>query len=222
MPLVHIWLSESLYHFHWIFYYNYSLVRDRPWDMLQLWTNLFLNRRFNIKRNTINRSVYAVVVDLLSYIIALKNVQRPVKRGTNKSQVFGNGKTIAIMLDDRSNTAVLYSHLEIWHMPSLCGFVFRCWWPQSLVVFIVKLLQMQWLSPDSVKANWTRSRPKRCVGSWPYSNSKTFTEIDFQNSLRGGNSACPGLFWSLGNQWIPFTQSRKAVSISTKSDVSNS
>ncbi len=34
------------------------------------------------------------------------------------------------------------------------------------------------------------------------------------------NSACLELFWSLGNHWIPYTQSQKAITSSTKSDVS--
>ncbi len=34
----------------------------------------------------------------------------------------------------------------------------------------------------------------------------------------GANDACARLFWSLGNWWIPYTQSRKAILISTKSD----
>ncbi len=48
-----------------------------------------------------------------------------------------------------------------------------------------------------------------------YSVSRT---IEPNKTPSGGSSgACPGLFWSLGNRWIPCTQSWKAISISTKS-----
>ncbi len=51
-----------------------------------------------------------------------------------------------------------------------------------------------------------------------YSVSRTLGTNETPSGGGGGHGACPGLFWSLGNQRIPYTQSRETGSISTKSD----
>ncbi len=60
-----------------------------------------------------------------------------------------------------------------------------------------------------------------CRGSTDYLRTKTAQYMVQQYPVRGANGACPGLFWSLRNRWIPYTQSRKVFSSSTKSEVSN-
>ncbi len=109
---------------------------------------------------------------------------------------FLNGIIILLPISNWAEFGIFWCLLRTGLVSEVCGMSFYL---HTRITFIFMLLHPRVLDTRTVLFSKSDLRNQR-------------------NPLRGGHGACPGLFWSLGNQRMPYTQSRKTVSISTKSD----